>query len=406
MSRGRLHTLSMLAVVGIAVLITGIGGLFTYMSLTARPIHPDARAVPASGTEPTDGWADAIAEARDAARRELVEQNLPGLSVAAGVDGRLVWAEGFGWADLERRARVEPDTRFRIGTASIAITSAAAGLLHERGQLDLDAPIQRYVPAYPEKPWPVTLRAVMAHLGGVPRDAGDEEPVRERCDETAGALRRFADRDLVSEPGARFHFSAWNWVLVSAAIEQAAGQPFPTFVRRQVLEPLGMHDTRLEAAEDPSPNQAIYYFPRFAADPRYGPQDPTPDDFSCWSGAAALVSTPSDLVRFGMAMARGTLLTPDTVRLLQAPQRTRAGDDTGYGLGWDRETLDGMPGMSGTSILGHDGDLRGGRVSSLWIYPNGLVVAVTSNIAFADTAAVATSVATIFAAAAAERTSR
>ena len=73
------------------------------------------------------------AEARQIVRAALTEQNLPGLSVAVGVGGDIVWAEGFGWADLENQVQVAPDTRFRIGTASTALTSAAVGLLLEKG---------------------------------------------------------------------------------------------------------------------------------------------------------------------------------------------------------------------------------------------------------------------------------
>jgi CubicO group peptidase (beta-lactamase class C family) len=85
------------------------------------------------------------------------------VSVAVGVDGKLVWSEGFGWADLDFQTRVETETRFRIGTASIALTSAGVGLLLQEGRLSLEEPIRTYVPEFPEKPWPMTLQQVMAH---------------------------------------------------------------------------------------------------------------------------------------------------------------------------------------------------------------------------------------------------
>ena len=81
-------------------------------------------------------------QGRQIVRAGLTEQNLPGLSVAVGVGGEIVWAEGFGWADLEKRVPVAPETRFRIGTASTALTSAAVGLLLEKGRLKLDDVIQ------------------------------------------------------------------------------------------------------------------------------------------------------------------------------------------------------------------------------------------------------------------------
>ena len=118
------------------------------------------------------GLAEAVERGRRIARDAVAGQNLPGLSVAVGTGGAIVWAEGFGWADVEDRAPVTPDTRFRIGTASTVLTSAAAGLLVEQGRLKLDEPIQTYVPEFPTKPWPVTLRQVMAHTAGLGSDGG------------------------------------------------------------------------------------------------------------------------------------------------------------------------------------------------------------------------------------------
>jgi hypothetical protein len=100
------------------------------------------------------------------------------------------------------------------------------------------------------------------------------------------------------------------------------------------------------------------------------------------------VSTPSDLVRFAMAINSGTLLQPATVQLLQTPQRLRSGQETGYGLGWDLENVALAGGQ--TRTIGHDGDLLSGRLASLTTFPErGIVVSVTSNISYTDTSAVA-----------------
>ena len=82
-----------------------------------------------------------------------------------------------------------------------------------------------------------------------------------------------------------------------------------------------------------------FFFPRYAADPRYGPDVMRPVDYSCYAGASAFLSTPSDLVRFGIALKNGKLLQPATVKLLQTSQRLPSGEETGYGLGWDLETV-------------------------------------------------------------------
>ena len=372
-------------------------GLYQYIIATSIPLHPNPQDVPAvTRSAPLRQWADAVERGRQLARAGVTEQNLPGLSVAVGAGGDIVWAEGFGWADLEKRVPVSPDTLFRIGTASKPLTSAAVGLLLEKQRLNLDEEIQTYVPEFPEKQWPVTLRQLMGHLGGVRNDAGDEELLTAHCARTVEGLQRFAERPLLFEPGTKYRYSTYGWILVSAAVEAAAGEPFFTFMRKQIFEPLGMADTEADSTTDPIGDRAIFYFPRFAADPRYGPQDPSIVDYSCFAGASAFLSTPSDLVCFGMAINSGKLLQPATVRLLQAPQRLASGEETGYGLGWDLEKV-ALAGEQ-TVVAGHDGKLMGGMVVSFMAFrERGIVVAVTSNISYADTSSLALKIAQAFA---------
>ena len=385
-----------LIVVAVGLLLAAILGLFTYISTTATPLHPNAQDVPSvTQSASLPKWTGPVEEARKIVRASLTEQNLPGLSVAVGADGDIVWAEGFGWADLENQKKVAPDTRFRIGTASKALTSAAVGLLLEKDRLKLDDEIQTYVPTFPRKQWPVTLRQLMGHLAGVRNDAGDEEDLSTGCEQTIDGLQRFADSPLRFEPGTQYKYSNYGWILVSAAVEAVAGQPFFTFMRKQIFEPLGMVDTRAYSATAPVGNRALFYFPRFAGDPRYGPQEPREIDYSCFAGSAAFLSTPSDLARFVMAINGGTLLQPATVQLLQAPQRLASGQETGYGLGWDLETV----AVAGEQkrVAGHDGELMGGMVTSFWTFPeHGIVVAVTSNTSYADTWSIALKIAQAF----------
>lgn len=386
-----------LVVAGVGLVMSAVAGLFLYVNLTTTPIHPAADEVRGTAQgEPAPEWAGAVERGRQIARAGVAGQNLPGLSVAVGVGGRVVWAEGFGWADLDTRAPVTPRTKFRIGTSSTLLTSAGVGVLLDGGRLALDDEIQSHVPAFPRKPWPVTLRHVMGHTGGIRPDEGDEEPIHMHCEDTTGALPRFADAPLLFEPGTRSRHSSYGWVLVSAAIESAADQPFDMFMRHRVFEPSGMEDTRADAVVGTSPDQATYYFPRFAADPHHGPQEPDQEDFSCFAGAGAFVSTPSDLVRFGNAIAGGALLAPATVQLLQTPQRLASGEETRHGLGWDVDTvtLGGTP----TRVVGSEGRLRGGPVMSFLAVPDrGIVVAVTSNTSYAKTWTLAAALAEVFA---------
>ena len=393
----RTETWLALIVLGVLLFILGLGGFWVFMSATP-PLHSNAQDVPSvTHSAPLPQWAAAVEQGRQIARAGLTEQNLPGLSVAVAVGGDIVWAEGFGWADLEKRVPVAPDTQFRIGTASIALTSAAIGLLLEEGQLNLDDEIQKHVPEFPKKQSPVTLRQLMGHLAGVRTDGGDEGPLfSQHCERPADALPHFADDALRFEPGAEYRFSSYGWILVSAAVEAASKEPFLTFMQKEIFEPLGMDRTMADSATEPIPNRATPYFPRFAADPRYGPDLMREVDYSCYAGASVFVSTPSDLVRFAIAINSGKLLQPATVQLFQTSQRTASGQETGYGLGWDLETVT-LAGQQ-TRTIGHDGDSLGGTLASLLTFrEHGIVVSLTTNVSYADTFAVGVKIAEAFA---------
>jgi serine beta-lactamase-like protein LACTB len=397
-SWNRTETWIGLIVAGIGLLITVVLGVFMYVTVTVRQLHPEPHNAPSmTQSDPSEEWAPAVERGRQAVRSALTEQNLPGLSAAVGVGSNLVWAEGFGWADLDKRVPVGPQTRFRIGTASTTLTSAAVGLLLEKDRLKLDDEIQAYVPEFPKQQWRVTLRQLMGHVAGVRNDGGDEGPLfSQRCERPVEALPAFAERALLFEPGTQYRYSSYGWIVVSAAVDAAGGEPFLAFMRKRVFEPLGMNDTMPDSATEPIADRVTPYFPRFGADPSYGLHLMRPLDYSCYAGASVFLSTPSDLVRFGMAINSGKLLQPATAQLLQTSLRLPSGEETGYGLGWDLETvtLAGEPARA----AGHDGNALGGKVASLFTFPERrIVVAVTSNISYTDTTSLALRIAEAFA---------
>jgi len=390
----------LIGVLIVPVLIAAFaGGLFLYVKATAYPLHPDPGRVPTlRQSEPLPKWAAIVEHARQTVRASVAEQNLPGVSVAVGIGGTIAWAEGFGYSDLERKIVVKPDMLFRIAGVSIPLTSAAVGLLVERKKLNLDDEIQTYVPEFPRKAWPVTVRELMANTAGVREDLGDEEPLTPRCDRTVDVLSRFARDPLRFEPGTQYRRWSYGWTLVSAAVEAASFDRFFTFMRAEVFEPLGMIDTVPDLSfTDQIPDRVTFYYPRFAGETRYGPELARDGDYSCLAGAAGFLSTPTDLVRFGMAMTDGRLLQPATVKLLQTSQRLRSGEETGYGLGWRSETL--TLGGKPTRMAGDDTrkDFIGGTASLMTFPERGIVVAVTSNTGYADTTSIALSVAQAFA---------
>jgi CubicO group peptidase (beta-lactamase class C family) len=180
-----------------------------------------------------------------------------------------------------------------------------------------------------------------------------------------------------------------------AAVKADDDFPLANMIRELIHDPEATRDSSPDSTKKPVRDGVTPYFTRFASDPNYGLHLMRPLDYSCYAGASVFVSTPSDLVRFGMAIHRGKLLQPATVTLLQTSQRLASGEETGYGLGWDveRVTLAGKP----TRAIGHNGDSLGGMVATLMTFPDyGIVVAVTSNISYADTFSLAVKIAEAF----------
>lgn len=382
----------------VGLLAVGIPGLFVYMRFTAAKVHPDSQEIPSvMDSPPPAKWAGAAEQARQIVRTSMSENNLAGLSIAVGIDGEIVWTEAFGLADIENRSPVTPSHRFRTGTASILFTSAAIGLLLDAGRLNLDDEIQKYVPDFPRKQWPVTVRQVMGQVAGFPTEDPDNGVLTSRhCQRPADAVAIFAKEPLLFRPGTQYCDSTFGWVLLSAVVEAAADTPFATFLNERVFRPLRMVDTFKESVTNPPSDAATSYNPRFAAKPTYGLTPLPKFDYSCHAGSNGFLSTASDLVRFGMAINRGNLLRPQTVQMLQTPQRLTSGELTSYGLGWELKTLT----LSGDQVqaAGYNGHFWVEEVASLLTVPErGLAVAVMSNVSFAGTPSVAERIVEAFA---------
>ncbi len=328
----------------------------------------------------------AVDQARNLVRAWVEKDNLAGASVAVGVDGDIVWAEGFGWADIEQRVPVTELTRFRIGSVSKPLSSVAVGLLYERGRIDLDAPVQTYVPSFPKKKWPISTRQLMGHIAGIRHYRGDEFLSSKHYDGVLEGLAIFADDTLLFRPGTAYSYSSYGWNLVSAVVEKAAGEPFLQFMSREVIAPFGLRHTVPEYMVDIIPDRVHYYE---HDDSGRLVNAPYVDNSYKWAGGGFL-STPSDLVRFGFGMLDAKVLQKKTVDLLWTPLHLASGKSTGYGLGWVVDTAD------GERVISHSGGSVGGTTMFM-IFPDArMVVAITTNLTDAKVGPITKEVAKLF----------
>ncbi len=331
------------------------------------------------------GYADAAGEAGSAAaiergrrivRAALEESGTPGMSVAVAVGGRIVWAEGFGLADVEDRSTVWEETRFRIGSISKPLTAAAVAQLVEGGRLNLDATVQTYVPSFPTKRWPITTRQVAGHLAGIRHYNGDEFLSSTPYRSVLAGLAIFQDDSLLFEPGTKFRYSSYGWNLVSAVVEGASGESFLPYMRDHVFRPLGMTNTVADHVDSIIPQRTRFYDRDSLG---FIMNAPFVDNSYKWAGGGFL-STPTDLVRFGMAHLRAGFLRPETIRLLWTPQQTADGEATGYGVGWFVDTD-----RDGRRIISHGGGSIGGTAMLLVFPEQDVVVAMVGNMSQAPT---------------------
>jgi serine beta-lactamase-like protein LACTB len=358
---------------------------FCSSSLSSQPARNAAShgttCVSTTFVQPPPQYAAAVARARNLACAQFLS-DLPGLQIAVAVNGRLVWSAGFGYADRERGQPVARTTMFQIGSISKTLTGDAVALLVAEHKLDLDAPIQRYVPSFPEKRWPITARELAGHQSGIRhyhRDGHAENYTTTHYPTVLSSLVMFAGDSLEFEPGTRFGYSTYGYTLLSAAIESASGADFLTLMSNRVFRPLGMLHTAPDQIDSVIVDRAQKY-DRDETTFRIYPA-PRVDNSYKWAGGGFL-SSAEDLVRFGNAHLAPGYLQSASLDLLFTPVRIRDGKPaainragSGYGIGWviGRDAR-------GRRIVGNDGGAIGGTAELFVDRDTRVVIAYCANV--------------------------
>ena len=324
------------------------------------------------------------------ARARLVDARVhlvaPALSLAVGVGGELIWAEAHGFSDLATMDPVKITTRFPIGSVSKSITAVAVSQLVETGAIDLDADIHTYVPDYPAQEYEITTRQLLSHQAGIRHynlafipPVFSEMGLNRQFNTVKESLVIFKDDDLLFEPDTDFSYSSFGYTLISAVIEGASNKEFLLVLEDQIFSQLNMNRSQANYSDRVISNKVSGYISRFS-DTEVVPE-PVTNSSNKWAGGG-LLSTPSDLVKFGNALLTGNLLQAETLKEMFTPRKTSNGEinPQHYGLGW---RIGGMyyPGGSDEIItmINHGGTAMG-AISVLVLMPDsGLVFAMTAN---------------------------
>ncbi len=301
---------------------------------------------------------------------EFRKGKFPGLAVAVWHNGAFILKMGLGYADRERREEIDPErSLFRIGSISKSLTASGLALLQEERRINLDVPVQEYVPDFPEKRWPVTLRQLGGHLAGIRHYRGMEFLSNVHYPTVSEGLVIFSADTLLFEPGTQYSYSSYGWNLISAAMENASDEEFLNYMETAVFGPLGMEHTLPDISYAEPEGRVSFYTPEsdtFMLAPQV-------DNSYKWAGGGFL-STATDIARFGAAHLEPGFLSAGSLWEYTHTQYTSAGDATRYGIGW-RTTVD----PAGRPYFGHSGGSVGGT-SILLIYPQyDLVITAMSN---------------------------
>jgi CubicO group peptidase (beta-lactamase class C family) len=301
---------------------------------------------------------------------------LPSIAVAVAYNGEVIWEEGFGFADPEKKVPATAQTIYSLASVSKPITATALMTLVQKGKVKLDDPINRYLGD----------DRIVARIGNL-----DDATVRRVANHTAGILPHYktfdADRGeqvppfrqtiqnfgiIVIPPGERFVYSNVGFGLLGRVVETASGKELGAYLKEAVFDPLGLSTGRVNVPVNETAGVAKRYF--------YGSQK-LPDYDSETPAAGSMFMSAHDLLRFGLFHLRGTVpgqskevLTRASLDEMRTPLRMNDGHlNELYGLGWEIGRKHGM------EWFGHDGGMSG-VTTILAIYPSAdLVVVILSN---------------------------
>jgi len=286
-------------------------------------------------------------------------------SVLVARDGKVLLNQGYGYANLEWKAPASPTTRYRLASITKQFTAASILLLQERGKLNIQNPIRKYLPEAPAAWDKITIYNLLTHTSGIPnytllpdQRALDPFPIT-----SMQLVARFWNKPLDFQPGEQERYSNSGYAVLGYLIERLSGQPYGDFVEQNIFQPLGMSHSSYGSDSAIVPERAAGYEPTPT-----GPRNVEFGHISMSYAAGALISTTEDLLLWEQALFSGKLLTPASVQAMTTPFKNN------YAFGLIVKT------ESGRKTIQHEGSV-GGFNTQMTYYPDDkLTVIVLANL--------------------------
>ncbi len=318
----------------------------------------------------------------------MAANQAPGVSAAVVEDGKYAWSAGFGMADLEGFVPATSQTLYRLASVSKSLTAVGTMELWERGKLDLDAPVQKYCPAFPQKEAPITTRMLLAHLSGIRhyRAESNDDPevgnIRHFADPIQGGLQFFANDPLLAKPGTRFSYTTHGYTVVGCAIEGASGAKYTDYMRENVFVPAGMTHTVADNRYAIIPYRTSFY----QKDKSGSVVNSEFLDSSYKIPGGGWLSSAEDMAKFEVAVLNDLLVKRSTRDVMWTRQKTGDGSPNNYALGWGW----GSGKRAGLNDVGHGGGQQGTSTFIMLVPDQRAGVVVLANLDDLDVAALAT----------------
>ncbi|MEM1182618.1 MAG: serine hydrolase domain-containing protein [Acidobacteriota bacterium] len=303
----------------------------------------------------------------------IAAKHFAGVSAGLARRGEILWVGVAGDCNVKAQKACSPSTPMRIASIAKPMTAVAILQLHEKGALDLDAPIATYLTDYPSAAASkITTRHLLHHTAGIGgyKSNKERETVTE-YESLAAASEVFARRDLLFEPGSSYSYSTYGYVVLGWVLESVSGKSYEAYLRENIWRPASMESTGVERFSQVDPSHSELY----TKSKRGRIKKAKRNNLSNRIPGGGLYSTVEDLLRFGQSLLDGTLLSPESLAALRSYPDVERGSNNPYGVGFFIYQDDPERG----SLIGHSGAQTGASGQLMILPERGVVVAVLSN---------------------------
>lgn len=307
------------------------------------------------------GWADQV---DDYVKSAMEKQHIPGVSIAVIKNGKIVKTQGYGFANLELKTPVKPETVFKIGSVSKQFLATGIMILIQEGKLSLDDPVSKFLDGTPETWKEITIRHLLTHTSGIVREAPGFNPLKIQSD--IDVIKTAYPLSLRFAPGEKWEYCNVGYFTLAEIIHKVSGQPWDVYLNERVFKPLGMNTTRTTNMTSIIANRAGGY------DWSNDRMENT-ENYLALRPSGAFLSTVLDLAKWDAALYNNQIIKSTTREQMWSPVKLNNGNTHPYGFGWE------LGKIGNHRIVRHGGSLPGFRADFTRFPDDQLTIVVLTN---------------------------